>query len=200
MATTELSAAALAATATAITTVVTSAVSFVTMSLTKELKTSEFRQAWIDGLRDDLSKFFGASRAFARATQSVFLHGQGYQSAPLSFAPEQIGEFRYQAAETLSKVKLRLNPSEAEHVELLRLMRNAVDRQNEMLATGSPVELVLTAIDTANDYAPQVLKREWERVKVGERSFRVARAFFGGIASVVLIAFVLLLWSGRFGI
>ena len=196
----ELSATALAATATAITTLVTSAVSFVTMSLTKELKTSEVRQAWIDGLRDDLSKFFGAARAFARATQSVHVHGANYQSAPLSFGPAQAGEFRYQAAESLSKVKLRLNPNEAEHIELYRLMQSAVDRQNEMLATQGPVEPVLAAIETANDYAPQVLKREWERVKAGERSFRVARASFGVIAAVVLILFIVLLWSGRFGI
>lgn len=200
MAANDLSAAALAATATVITAVVTSAVSFVTMSLTKELKTSEFRQAWIDGLREDLSKFLGAARAMARATQSVHVHGAQFQSVPLAFSPQQAGEFRYQAAETLSKIKLRLNPGEAEHIELLRLLRCAVDRQNEMLATQGPIEPVLAAIDAANDYAPQVLKREWERVKVGEISFRVVRALFGVIAAVVLVIFIALLWSGRFGI
>ena len=200
MAVTELSATALAATATAITAVVTCAVSFVTMSLTKELKTSEFRQAWIDGLRDDLAKFFGAARAFARASQSVQVHGQNYQSAPLSFGPAQAGEFRYQAAEAFSRVKLRLNPKEVEHIELLRLMRSAIDQQNEMLAAHTPVEPVLAAIDAANEYAPQVLKREWERVKAGETPFRVARAAFGAVAAGVLGTFLMLLWSGRFGI
>jgi hypothetical protein len=170
------------------------------MSLTKELKTSEFRQAWIDGLREDLSKFFGAARAMAQATQSVHAHGANYQSMPLAFSPTQAGEFRYHAAESLSKVKLRLNPNEAEHVEFLRLLWGAVSRQNEMLATQGPVEPVLATIDAANDYAPQVLTREWERVKSGERSFRVTRASFGIIAVVVLIGFIGLLWSGRFGI
>jgi hypothetical protein len=200
MAITELSATALAATATAITAVVTSSISFVTMSLTKELKTSEFRQAWIDGLRDDLSKFFGAARAFARASQSVQLFGRNYQSLPLSFGAAQVGDFRYQAAESYSRVKLRLNPKEVEHIELLRLMRIAIERQNEMLSANTPVEPVITAIDHANDYAPQVLKREWERVKEGERPFRIARAAFGAIAAIVLVGFLVLLWGGRFGI
>lgn len=200
MATTELSAAALAATATVITAVITSIVSFVTMSLTKELKTSEFRQAWIDGLRDDLAKFFGAARAFARASQSVQVHGENYQSALLSFGPTQAGEFRYQAAEAFSRVKLRLNLKKIEHIELLRLMQSAIDLQNEVLSARTPVEPVLAAIDAANEFAPQVLKREWERVKAGERPFRIARATVGLTAAVVLITFLLLLWSGRFGI
>jgi hypothetical protein len=200
MAINELSATALAATATAITTIVTTTVSFVTMSLTKELKTSEFRQAWIDGLRDDLSNFFGAARAFARAAESVQVHGATYQSAPLSFDPKQVGEFRYQAAEAFSRVKLRLNTKETEHVELLRLLRDALDQQNKMLAEKTSVLPVLTAIDAANEYAPQVLKREWERVKAGERPFRIARATFGVIAAVVLVVFLVYLMSGRFGI
>lgn len=200
MAINELSGAALAATATAITAIITSAVSFVTMSLTKELKTSEFRQAWIDGLRDDLGKFFGSARAFARAAQSVQVHGLAYEAAPLSFAPGQVGEFRYNAAEAFSRVKLRLNPNETEHVELLRLMRSALELQNKVLAAQTSIEPVLAAIDAANEYAPQVLKREWERVKTGEAPFRVARAAFGIVAAVVLVAFLLFLWSGRFGI
>ena len=174
--------------------------SFVTISLTKELKTSKFRQGWIDGLRDDLSKFFGASSAFARASQHLQIYGAEHNSAPLSFAPAHVGEFRYQAAETFLRVKLRLNPKEADHIELLRLMQSAIDQQNEVLAGAKLDERVLVAIEAANDYAPQVLKREWERVKGREKSFRIARLLFGVIAAVILVTFLILLWSGRFGI
>jgi hypothetical protein len=196
----ELSGPALAATATAITAFVTSSISFVTLTLTKELKTSEFRQAWIDGLREDLARFFGASRAFARAAEGVQVHGTEYKSAPLTFGDEKISEVRYQAAETFSKVKLRLNPKEPEHVELLRLMRRAIDEQNSMLKGQTSVDVVLTAIEVANDFAPSVLKREWERVKDGERSFRIARNVFVSVAIATLVGFIVLLWSGKFGI
>lgn len=36
---------------------------------TKETKISEFRQAWIDSLRDELAKLFSYSRTLARAVQ-----------------------------------------------------------------------------------------------------------------------------------
>ena len=45
-------------------------------TLTKEQKTSEFRQAWIDALREDLARFLGAARAFARAVEVLHQFGQ----------------------------------------------------------------------------------------------------------------------------
>lgn len=62
---TDLPAQALAAVATVVASLIAAAVAFVNLTLTKELTTSEFRQAWIDALREDLAKFLGAARAFA---------------------------------------------------------------------------------------------------------------------------------------
>ena len=125
-----------------------------TSPLTKELKTSEFRQACIDGLREDLAKFLGAARAFARVVEVVHAFGPEYKDKiPLLISDEKIGELRYQAAEMLSKIKLRLNPDEAEHQELLRLLVKAVSIQNETLASGGNVAGTLVAIEAANEYA-----------------------------------------------
>ena len=119
----ELPAQALAAVGTLVGALIAGAIASVNLTLTKELKTSEFRQAWIDGLREDLAKFLGAARVFARAVEVVHAFGPDYKDkVPLLISDEKIGELRYQAAEMLSKIKLRLNPDEPEHEELLRLL------------------------------------------------------------------------------
>lgn len=106
----------IAAIATLVAALIAGALSFVNLTLTKELKTSEFRQAWIDSLREDLAKFFGSARAFARAVEVLHIFEPTYKdNAALLITDEKISELRYQAAETLCRIKLRLNPDEAEH-------------------------------------------------------------------------------------
>src|SRR6218665_2619513 len=101
----DLPAQALAAVATLVASLIAAAVAFVNLTLTTELKTSEFRQAWIDGLREGLAKFLGAARAFARAVEVVHTFGADYKDkVPLLMGDEKISEFRYQAAETLSRI------------------------------------------------------------------------------------------------
>ena len=49
------------------------AIAALTLIVNKENKISEFRQAWIDGLREDLTNFLSASRTFTRALQEIKL-------------------------------------------------------------------------------------------------------------------------------
>jgi len=188
---------ALAAVGTLVAALIAGAIAFVNLTLTKELKTSEFRQAWIDGLREDLARFLGAARAFARAVEVVHAFGPDYKDkVPLLISDEKIGELRYQAAEMLSKIKLRLNPDEPEHEELLRLLVKAVSIQNESLAKGGDVASTLQAIEAANEYARPVLKKEWRRVKQGELPFRVARNWLAPLIFVVSVGFLVFMWNG----
>jgi hypothetical protein len=171
---------------------ITASVSFVNLTLSKELKTSEFRQAWIDGLREDLAKFFGAARSFARAIEVSRVVGPDYnEQGALHLTKEKVSDLRYQAAESFSKIKLRLNPAEEEHKELVRLLRNAIDVQNAMLQNGSDdAQETIAAIDAANEYARLVLKKEWGRVKAGEVPFRIARNYAFPLVSLLTLALV----------
>ena len=197
----ELPAQALAAVGTLVAALIAGAIAFVNLTLTKELKTSEFRQAWIDGLREDLAKFLGAARVFARAVEVVHAFGPDYKDkVPLLISDEKIGELRYQAAEMLSKIKLRLNPDEPEHEELLRLLVKAVSIQNESLAQGGNVASTLQAIEAANEYARPVLKKEWRRVKQGELPFRIARNWVAPLIFGVSVGFLVFMWNGAFRI
>jgi hypothetical protein len=61
----------LAPIATVVAALITAVISFVNLTLSKEQKTSEFRQAWIDGLRGDLAIFFSSARALCRTMQET---------------------------------------------------------------------------------------------------------------------------------
>lgn len=192
---------ALAAVATLVAALIAGAIAFVNLTLTKELKTSEFRQSWIDGLREDLAKFLGAARAFARAVEVVHTFGPDYKDkVPLLISDEKIGELRYQAAEMLSKIRLRLNPDEPEHEELLRLLVKAVTIQNGTLASGGSVADTIEAIEAANEYARPVLKKEWKRVKEGELPFRVARNWVAPLIIFASVGLLVFIWNGTFRI
>jgi hypothetical protein len=184
--------------ATIVAALITGAISFVNLTLNKEQKTSEFRQAWIDGLRDDLAQFLGAARAFARAAETFNVFGVDYkEKAALLINDQKISDLRYQAAETLCKIMLRLNPKEPEHIELLRLLRHAINEQNSMLANKTDIAATMAAIEAASEYARPVLKKEWKRVKKGEVAFRVARNWAAPLIVLISIAFVYFVVTGR---
>jgi hypothetical protein len=194
---TDLPAGSIAAIATVVAAVIASAISFVNLTLTKEQKTSEFRQAWIDALREDLSTFFASTRAFARATQEARgLTVCGADEAPFAMTKQKIGDLRYQVAETRYRIQLRLNPKEAEHLELLRLMECAITKQQEVISGRGNTEDALQAVEAAATYAPQILKLEWERVKEGELPFRLARNWIAPSIFVCLSVFIVLLFTG----
>jgi len=166
------------------------AISLVATTLSKEQKISEFRQAWIDGLRSELAAFLSASRAFARSIEA--LHSENQKESP--FSKEKVSELRLTAAESVYRIKLRLNPNEIAHIELLRLLKKAISEQNTAVSEkNKDANGVLTTIDELSDQAGFVLKTEWKRVKNGEFPFRVTRYVSLAVILGASIAFFKLL-------
>ena len=129
--------------------VLVAVVSYVTITLNKEQKTSDFRQAWIDGLREELANFCAAARAFARSEDARVTPG-----AVAPFSDEKREEFRFTAAVSIYRVQLRLNAKESEHMALLDLMKSATRKQNELIETAAcSSNDVLAAIDAARTRA-----------------------------------------------
>ena len=111
--------------ATVVAALIAAAMSFISLTLNKEQKTSEFRQAWIDGLREDLAAFFACARSFARATQELAAFGKGSKDgAPLAITEDKVSDIRYQIAENRYRIQLRLNAKESEHQILLSLCKS----------------------------------------------------------------------------
>lgn len=115
------------------------------------------RQAWINRLRDELSKFVRDVK-----------HIPSAQSSGVLTSSEAIGR----CEETLLReevIRLLLNPNEAEHKELLRLMANARTRMiNAVNANRGLADQMEEVTQPVVELAQQVLKTEWERVKRGD--------------------------------
>lgn len=149
-------------------------VSLVVSILSKDQKTSEFRQAWIDGLRNDVSQLMaqlGIKKTISEIIQSKT------QAEVDEYLLVHQGEF-VEIGMLISRIRLRLNPDEhGVLIELLMTMVNFRDSDMEARIEAIAVE------------AQQILKAEWERVKLGEPSFvwlkRVSRA---GVCSVLAIS------------
>lgn len=131
-------------------------VSLVASILAKDQKTSEFRQAWIDGLRDDVSQL--VAHLGIMKTASAIIRGK--PSAEIdAYLLEHQAEF-VKFGMLASRIRLRLNPDEhAGLIELLVTMESFEDGDMD-------ARLESIAVETQ-----KVLKSEWERVKRGEPSF-----------------------------
>lgn len=137
---------------------VAGAASFVVTVLSKDQKTSEFRQAWIDELRKD------SARLAAKADTMLAILSRGCSSDAErdEFLLSEKAEFS-EMQNLVNLVRLRLNPTE--HTELLGILCKFDGK-------GGTIDERLEAIEELVPAVQKVLKDEWERVKRGEPSFR----------------------------
>ena len=195
--TNELPVYSIVAIATVTASLITATIAFVNLTLTKELKTSEFRQAWIDALREDLSVFFACARAFARSTEEHF-HFSNREDNAFKISEEKVSDIRYQVAEVYSRIMLRLNPEDNEHEELLRMMRSIISKQNEAIAAKANSQETMKAIQVATDYSRPLIKKEWNRVKKGEPAYRYARNIAAVGIVILCIVLIFFIFYGSF--
>lgn len=140
----------------------------------KETKISEFRQAWINALRDDLAALFSNVRTLTRALQESRAP-VGSVNNDFGIEKAKITAVRHGAAETHHRIRLRLNAGQTDHQKLLRLLKEMMDAQQHYLQNhGAIVDNPIEAVEAAALYAAGVLKSEWTTVKVGEEAYRDA--------------------------
>lgn len=131
---------------------------------------SSKRQNWIDELRKEVSEYltlFGLLEDLRRPAAGLALEGQKKNF-------EQMVQANLRATELGIRIKLRLNPNEAEHNELVQLLWSLAaacadpppgetDEQRE--AARSQFRAIRGRIIV---HVQSILKREWERVKAGQ--------------------------------
>jgi hypothetical protein len=167
--------------------IIAGAISFVVTVLSKEQKTSEFRQTWIDALRNDLSEFISAIdsltsflriKAGFRATSaevSNFLH-EKYPEV------QRMGVSYY-------RIILRLNPDE--HTTLITMLRELLNVMSSH-AQATDEFYVESLSKALVGESQRVLKSEWKRVKRGELIFVVTKyASLALLAAAVALAIVI---------
>lgn len=153
-------------------------VSLLGLIVSKEQKTSEFRQAWIDALRSEISMLISHANA---------IHGASVAgSASLRDAWTDMRTDFVGINEAAAKIRLRLNASE----ESSRAILQTVEEIERALAPGNAIhhEELNKIEKRLVDKTTIVLKREWERVKRGEMSYKIAKALAGTVVFLSIVA------------
>lgn len=172
------------------------AFSVLALVIAKENRLSELRQAWIDSLRSDI----GSLVAYATLIQAYISMFPRKDSVQLD--SEQLKTFWTENHDSYlelnkasTQIKLRLNPAdpEPETAQLLSEMRSLEELFSEIQS--STVEAVAAHTRRIENLAQPLLKKEWERVKRGERWYRRSRSLAFLLSSVFLLMLIVAIGS-----
>lgn len=170
-------------------------VAVTTAIIAKEHKVSEFRQAWIDALREESSIFISSiyDCIFALTVLSENIHHE--QTLELE------NDFYNKSFKTMElasiKLQLRLNPEKdkffincVDNIQS-KLDKIAPDRTSgdELISSLEEIQHLTTSI---KNQAHLILKNEWEIVKKGESLFLKFKYVSKLLASTFLIAMYVL--------
>lgn len=163
---------------------------FISTVLTKEQKTSEFRQVWIDELRKDISQFIaGVSEVVA-----LYVSKKGDSVSQAKFIDDNF-KLIHELQMVEHRIVLRLNPvKHAKLIEKITFFRSSMlaaykapDRKK--IEDGLTSELMS---ETKN-----VLSVEWDRVKKGEPMFRRVKYSALFILAIFAVFFIFLLLNPK---
>jgi hypothetical protein len=123
--------------------------------ISRSIKISEFRQAWINDLRNDISAYVGAAEKWYRKWDEINRVPSEEKGRRQN---EELFPIFNKAGVILQRIKLRLNAEEPEHNQLQQ------DLQNLILCP--PPEAAWDQLrDEAVKKARKVLKDEWKVTK-----------------------------------
>lgn len=145
-------------------------VAFVISVLSKEHKISEFRQIWIDSLREDVSKFFSTTNILAAMLQAKLkvVNASDRQKTIEDFCVEY-RDLLIESESLCNRILLRLN--DKEHETLI----NGIQALETSFFHGQDV--VIPEIQQLVCAFRTLLKSEWTKVKKGEAVFVAMKRF-----------------------
>lgn len=158
-------------------------ITFLMSVLSKDQKTSEFRQTWIDGLREEIAEFISLFVVITDIIRVMKRQGKTKQEI-LDYLIEKEEYFcKFEMAD--SKIKLRLNPSE--HKKLIAVLTQPREYvwSEQIMDSKVSDDLVANIIRESQ----LVLKNEWKRVKRGEPVFIATK-----VISLITIFLAILFW------
>lgn len=116
---------------------------------------SKNRQDWINTLREEVSDLISLLRALD--LQMNFL--QEFKNLTV------VHELATQCKKKEAKIELLINPNESDHVELIRLIHEALGYACETSNSGGGIPNIEHTEDKIIKQTQTILKREWVRVK-----------------------------------
>jgi hypothetical protein len=164
--------------------IVTSLIAVLGLIISKENKTSEFRQAWIDGLRAEISGVVGHLNVLVGSVRIVGRSKDGWKEAR-----DDVSGLN----KCVACIRLRLNPSEARSKVITKYLD---DIEGCFRVDGALPETRINDLEKQLIVEGQaLLKDEWLRVRRGETFFKITR--WAAIAVLVASAIALVSLVGR---
>lgn len=183
--------AVVAAAGTILVALISGLVSLLGLVISKEQKISDFRQAWIDALRQDTATLLANGNTICASLLVSPMSPQVWES---------LKENVFAIHELSAKIKLRLNTREEKHRAVQKILE-AHDAEFAIAAGSKPPDpLAVVEIEKKLVADTQiVLKDAWNTVRDGESTYRLAKRLSItaiGAAIVALVSLgVLALWE-----
>lgn len=146
-------------------------IAFLNLIISKEQTVSEFRQNWIDKLRDELSEYISSIHYMSVQAQ-ILLEKRKKQLVELNEAIDPIQEHIILSSKLHHKIIFRLNP--IEHRKLISVVSKLSDTISNPGKIGD-TELVKNLVSELSRAGQEVLKKEWKRVKRGELTYQIVK-------------------------
>lgn len=138
-------------------------IALISLVISKESKLSEFRQIWIDSLRNEVAELLSNILHIKKLIDNS---DGSDESRSATFAALKVAD------NALMLIKLRLNDKESKAQDLLKTIQEIEDFSNaEEYHQERVDELEIDLLRTSK----VVLKAEWDRVKAGEPVFRATK-------------------------
>ena len=164
--------------------VITGFISFAGLILAKEQKTSEFRQSWIDSLREEMSEYLAQLGVLVLAHELLMKRKTEVTNSDIAEVAKNVRSNILEVIKLKAKLRLRLNPSDHAYlIQQLHEIHEFVDSVDTNHAEFQPLE------DALIKSTQKILEGEWHRVKRGEHPFRFAK----GVAIAILLLGLVLL-------
>ncbi|MES3710370.1 hypothetical protein QC590_19320 [Pseudomonas putida] len=166
------------------TAIIAALAAFFAAYMARELKISEFRQAWINGLRDEISDFA------AKAHEWMDLYIETNPSLDQELKAEvhkKLASLKYEAYRAYRKIQMRFKPTDEAANRLLVSLENLLDPGKLHVGPNDPkgrgqYGAWRALADETILQARHLLKEEWETTK--NPLARVARKVPAWVASV----------------
>ena len=167
------------AAATVVAALITAIASLVSLVNSKEQKTTEFRQAWINSLRTEVANFQSQARYIAGAIHNAKRFDPNCFTRD-SKAYETYAENRADMSNAYYLISLHFKPDDEDFKKLKILMESALD---QLRKPGSlSFESINKTLEDTTREVRTVLKEEWERVKGGEKLYKLTKYLALGLA------------------
>lgn len=138
--------------------------------ISRSIKISEFRQAWINDLRKDVADYVGAAHKWVRKYEQINDIEPDRQVEKNRMEREELLPIHNEALVILSRIKLRFNPRKNQYKkdddDFLTALDNLLNPGKLAPSSMSPLETSwLGLANEAVEKARAILKREWEITK-----------------------------------